>query len=249
MKFLFALLCIAVLRPATSVLARSSSAAPADTVAGHARMVRQLSETMCRQLSSDHTTSFAAMSSPAALQMTQELFVTAMKRDSVAFIALMATATEQGVSAQAVGQAVGKDVVVRLSQTCPAALPLIVRLTQTEQAKQAMANTVPDVSEAEKKVLQPLVTHLCAQLAAADARQPFAKRTAAQRGEVFTQLMQKEFVGGRPQLLKYYSAAQLNEVPRREEIGRKMAALMLAQSSCAGYLLLMGADEISKQKP
>ena len=247
MKFLLVLLCLVALRPTTKVYAANGGAAPVDTVAGHARMVRQLSEAMCTRLTSDHTTNFETMTTPAAMQMTQEMFITAMKRDSVAFIAMVTTASEQGQSAQSVGQEVGKDVVLRLSRICPAALPLIMRLSQTEQAKQAAAAKVPPVSETEKKALQPLANHICAQLATAETKQPFAKLLPEQRSALFATLMQKEFITNRAGLLRYYSAAQLNDQQRREEIGQKLAALMLQQNACTKYLLLMGVDEISKK--
>ncbi len=59
-------------------------------------------------------------------------------------------------------------------------------------------------------------------------------------------LLQQALIAGRPQLLHYYSAAQLSDPKRREEIGQKLAALMLQQPNCANYLLLIGVDEISK---
>ena len=247
MKFLLVLLCLVVLRPATKAHADTGGSAPVDTVAGHARMVRKLSEAMCAQLANDHTTNFETMATPAAMQMTQEMFVTAMKRDSVAFIAMITTASEQGQSAQLVGQEVGKDVVLRLSKSCPAAMPLILRLSQTEQAKQAVTAKVPPISEIEKKALQPLANHICAQLAAAETKQPFAKLLPEQRRALFTTLMQKEFIANRAGLLRYYSVVQLNDPQRQEEIGQKMAALMLQQNDCTKYLLLVGVDEINKK--
>lgn len=228
----------------TPVLARRC--APADTVAGHARIVRQLSEAMCAQLSSDHTTKFEALSTPEAMQMTQQLFITAMQRDSVAFMGMMTAAVAEGKEARAVGEVIGRDVVLRLGKMCPAAMPLILRISQTDQAKQAAAARLPVISDAERKCLQPLSANICAGIAAADAKQPFAKLQPAQRHVLFAGLMQQAFVAGRPHLLRYYSAAQLNDPKRREEIGQKLAGLMLQQTNCANYLLLIGTDEISK---
>lgn len=219
---------------------------PADTVAGHARMVRQLSEAMCTQLSNDHTTKFDALSTPEALQMTQKLFVAGMQRDSVAFIAMMTAAAAEGKEPRAVGETVGRDVVLRLSKMCPGAMPLILRISQTDKAKQAAAAQMPAISDAEKKCLQPLTNDICTGLAAADAKQPFAKLPPPQRRALLAGLMQQAFVAGRPQLLRHYSAAQLNDPKQREVIGQKMAALMLQQTNCANYLLLIGVDEISK---
>jgi len=246
MKFLFALLCVVVLRPINLTLAAGSSSVPVDTVAGHAHMVKVMSESMCAQLTNDHATNFATISTAEAMQLTQQLFVTAMKRDSVGFLAMVAKGSEQGITAQAVGQQLGHDVVIRLSKVCPVAMPLILRLSQTDQAKAAMADKIPAVSEVEKKALQPLTTRICAQLTAANAKNAFAKLSTTQRKDLFTKLMQEAFVVGRPQLLRHYTAAQLANPKKMEEIGQKMAALMLQQSDCAGYLLQMGADEMSK---
>ena len=244
MKPLLSFFCLLLV--AGTLPAPAHQLVPADTVVGHARMVRQLSEAMCAQLSNDHTTKFEALSTPQAMQMTQQLFVGAMQRDSVAFIAMMTTAGAEGKEPRAVGEVVGRDVVLRLSKVCPAALPLILRISQTDQAKQAALARMPAMSEAEKKCLQPLTNTICTGLAAADAKQPFAKLQPAQRHALFAGLMQQAFVVGRPQLLRHYSAAQLNDPRQREGIGQKLAALMLQQANCANYLLLMGADEISK---
>ena len=220
--------------------------APADTVAGHARLVRKLSQELCNKLSNDHKTNFAGLTTDQALQLTQQLFTEVMQHDSVAVLAMMAKGAQQNIQPQQVGQLLGRDMVVSLSKSCPASLPLIARLSQTEQAKQVIADQQPTISEAEKKALQPLATHLCAQLALADAKAPLAKQTPAQRSTLFTSLIKKEFTTGRPQLLRYYSAAQLADQPRMEEIGQKIAFLMLAQPDCATYILQMGADNTDK---
>lgn len=220
------------------------SGAPADTIAGHARLVRQLSQELCTKLSNDHTTKFADLTTDQAMQLTQQLFTEVMQHDSVAVLAMMAKGAQQNLQPQQVGQLLGRDVVVSLSKTCPASLPLLTRLSQTEQAQQAIAAKQPAFSEPEKKALQPLATHLCAQLALADAKTPIAKLTPAQRNELLVNLMKKEFTTGRPQLLRYYSTAQLADQARIKEIGEKMGILMLAQKDCASYILLLGADHV-----
>lgn len=219
---------------------------PADTVAGHAHLVRKLSQELCTKLTNDHTTNFATLTTDQAMQLTQQLFTEAMQRDSVAVLAMMEKGAKQNLQPQQVGQALGRDVVVSLSKTCLASLPLITRLSQTEQAQQAIIAQQPTISEAEKKALQPLATHLCTQLALADAKAPLAKQTPAQRNTLFTDLIKKEFATGRPQLLRYYSAAQLAEQTRMEEIGQKLAYIMMAQKNCAQYMLLLGADNVDK---
>ena len=249
MKQLLFIYLIGLLALTNRAVAAPGITVPADTVAGHGRMVRLLSEAMCTHLGNDHTTAFDKMTSPAARQMTQQLFVAAMQRDSVVFIALIIEGTKQGKTAQVVGQELGRDVIITLGHNCPAALPLIVRLSQTAEVQKLAADKIPAITEVEKKILQPLATRICAQLTAVDAKESFGKLPAARRNAIFTSLMQKEFVAGRPQLLRYYSAAQLNDPQRRGEIGQKIAGLMLNQNSCSGFMILVGLDEMSKQKP
>lgn len=231
----------------SSAPAVSRPVAPADTVAGHARMVKKIHAAMCTSVSNDRTTAFDKMTPPDAMQYTQQLFVNAMQRDSVAFLALINSAAKEGKTSQAVGMQLGKDVVLLLSSTCPAALPLIVKLSQTEQAQQAAGSKMPVVTEAEKKILLPLAIRICTQLTAAEAKQAFAKRTPAQRTELFTGIMVKEFQAGRAQLLRYYSVAQLDDAEQRGEIGKKMASLMLERKDCGGYIMQLGVDALAKQ--
>ena len=220
--------------------------APLDTVAGHSRMVRKIHDAICTSITNDRAAAFDQMTPPDAIQYMQQLFVKAVQRDSVAFLALINSASKKGMSSQSVGMQLGKDVVVMMSRTCPAALPLITRLSQSEQAKQAAGTAMPVVTEVEKKVLQPITAKICTQLTAADAKQALSKRTPSQRNELFTTIMVKEFQAGRAQLLRYYSAAQLNDEQQRQEIGKKIGVLMLEEKGCGGYIVLIGADEISK---
>ncbi|WP_201984114.1 hypothetical protein [Hymenobacter rubidus] len=223
--------------------------APADTVAGHSRMVRKLSDAMCTGVTNDHTTNFAQLSPPAAMQLTQQLFVQAMKQDSAAFLAIITAGSKQGQTAQQVGQELGKDVVVRLARICPAAMPLVLRLGETAQAQQAAKTKLPTTTDTEKKVLQPLANHLCAQLDAATAKQAFEKMPVAQRGALFIKLIQQEFLANRTKLLTYYSKAQLDDDQQREEIGKKIGGLMVEQGTCAKYLVVVGMDYINESKP
>ncbi|MGI4740924.1 MAG: hypothetical protein ACRYG7_37630 [Janthinobacterium lividum] len=179
MKHLLLALCLGLLVLANPAQAARRPQAPADTVAGHARLVRKLSQELCTTLTNDHTTAFASLSTDQAMQLTQQLFTTAMQRDSVALLAMMEKAVQQNLAPQQVGQLLGRDVVVSLSKTCPASLPLLARLSQTEQAQQAMGAARPNVSETEKKILQPMATHLCTQLGAANAKAALANQTPA----------------------------------------------------------------------
>ncbi|MGI4759298.1 MAG: hypothetical protein ACRYF0_01235 [Janthinobacterium lividum] len=217
-----------------------ASTAPADTVVGHAQLVRQLSQALCTKLTNDHTTKFAALTSAQAMQLTQQLFTDAMQHDSVAVLAMMEKGAQQNLLPQQVGQLIGKDVVISLGQSCPAALPLITRLVQTEQGQQTLATQqAAAMSVAEKKVLQPLAAALCTQLALGDAKVPFASLSPSQRQQAVMAALQKAFKQNTPQLLKYYGNDQLDKKLRSGELDTKIGMLAPSQGKCAQYILLL----------
>lgn len=219
-------------------------AAPSDTVVGYAHLVRHLSREICAKLSDDHKTNFNSLTPTQAMEMTHQIFGAALKRDSTAVLALATTAAQQNISLQRVSKSLGSDVVLQLSQGCLASLPLLARFSQTEQVQQAMGANRPTSSDAENKVLQPIATRLCAQLAAINAETPLAKQTPTQRRTLLNHLTDKGLTESQTALLRYYSAAQLTDRSYREEIGYKVVLLMVAQPSCGPHVLLLGASEI-----
>lgn len=224
-----------------------ASIAPVDTVAGHASLVHKLSQALCNRLSSDHTTKFATLTSAQAMQLTQQLFTEAMQHDSVAVLAMMEKGVQQNMSPQQVGQLLGKDVVISLGQNCPASLPLITRLMQTEQGQQTLAaQQAAAMSAAEKKVLQPLAAALCTQLALGDAKVPFASLSPSQREQTFRAALQKAFKQNTSQLLAYYGQAQLDKKLRSGELDTKIGLLAPSQGSCGQYIILVKAPKPAK---
>lgn len=208
--------------------------APSDTVAGHAYLVRKLSQALCTKLTNDHTTNYVALTSTQAMQHTQQLFTEAMQHDSAAVLALMEKGTQQNLPPQQVAQLLGQDVVIALGRNCPASLPLITRLMQTEQGQQTLAaQQAAAMSAAEKKVLQPIAAALCSALALNDAKNPFAKLSPAQQQQTFGAALQKAFRQNTPQLRNYYGDAQLDKKLRSGELDTKIGLLTPAQGACA----------------
>jgi hypothetical protein len=232
---------------AFSTMAQASTA-PADTVMGHAHLVRQLSQALCTRLTNDHKTNFASLTSPQAMQLTQELFTEVMQHDSVAVLALMDKGAQQNLPPQQVAQLLGQDVVISLGRNCPASLPLITRLMQTEQGQQTLATQqAAAMSAAEKKVLQPIAAALCSELALGNAKKPFAKLSPAQQEQTLMAALQKAFKQNTPQLLKYYGNDQLDKKLRSGELDTKIGLLTPSQGACAQYMLVLKAAKLARQ--
>ena len=219
--------------------------APADTLAGHARLVRTISSSICAQLAEPGAPDVSRMSSPAVMAYGQELFIKAMQSDSASVIAMMTSAAERGMPPAQVGQQLGRDAMLNLTKSCPAARPLAVRLVQTEQGQQAMAAQMPALSPAERKVLQPIAAALCTDLNGRDAKAPFAKLTPEGRHQVFMAALHKAFKPQTAALLHYYGAAKLDAQLRSGELDGKIGSLMPSQGTCGQYLVLIGADRLN----
>jgi hypothetical protein len=215
-------------------------AAPTDTITGHAHLVRKLSQELCTKLTNDHTTKFADLTTNQAMQLTQQLFTDVMRRDSVAVLSMMEKGVQQNLPPQQVGQQLGQDVVLWLGRNCPAALPLITRLTQTEQYQRTLeAQQASAMSAAEKKVLLPIAAAVCTQLARGDAQVPFVSLLPSQREQTLMDDLEKALSEHRPQLLKYYGKAQLNKEILNGELYNKLGVLAASQEGCSQYLMLI----------
>jgi hypothetical protein len=220
----------------------SATTAPADTIAGHTQLVRKLSQALCTRLTNDHTTQFAALTSAQAMQLMQQLFTEAVQHDSVATLALLEKGVQQNLPPQQVVLLLGQDVVLLLGRNCPAALPLINRLTQTEEFQQVIAGQqATAMSEAEKKVLLPITAAVCTQLARGDAKVPFVSLLPSQREQIMMDALEEALNQHRPQLLKYYGKTQLNKQVLNGELYSKLGLLAPSQDGCVQYLMLIRA--------
>jgi hypothetical protein len=122
----FALLCQAAqARPLT---------APADTIQGHARMVRRMSQEMCTALNADHTTNFQTMTQEQAMAYIQKLLMPALMSDTTSLMNMARLGAQQNITPQDIGRMVGQDAFVMLRRDCPAVLPLANRFAQQPAA-------------------------------------------------------------------------------------------------------------------
>jgi hypothetical protein len=121
---------LALLSQATPAYAISRPTAPADTLMGHSRMVRRMSQEMCTALNADHTTNFQAMTQAQAMEYTQKLLMPALMSDSTSLMNMAQLAAQQNMTPQDMGRQLGQDAFMLLRRDCPAVLPLASRLAQ-----------------------------------------------------------------------------------------------------------------------
>jgi|GEM_PF-5395772 len=112
---------------------------PADTIEGHARMVRRMSQEMCTALNADHTTNFQTMTKEQGIAYIQKLLMPALLRDSASLMNMARLGAQQNLSPQDIGRMVGQDAFVVLRRDCPAVLPLANLFAQPPAAAPAPA--------------------------------------------------------------------------------------------------------------
>jgi hypothetical protein len=130
---------LALLSQAAPAQAAGRLTAPADTIAGHSRMVRRMSKEMCTALNADHTTNFQAMTKEQAMAYIQQLLMPALMSDSTSLMKMAQLGALQNMTPQDIGRQVGQDAFLMLRRDCPAVLPLANRFAQQPDAAPATA--------------------------------------------------------------------------------------------------------------
>lgn len=244
------LLLLAILVLSARGIAQASAPLPADTLPGHARLVRTISATLCAELSSPQAPDLDQLSPPAALQYAQKLFASALRRDSVQLHAMMKHAAPQGQSPTDVARLLGRDALLAAATTCPAAQTLAARLVQAGPVRQALAVRQPPLPPAEEQALLPVASALCHELQARNARAPFGKLTPAERQRVYMEAVQKSFRPQTAALNRFYGPAKLDALLRSGEFDGRVARLMASRGLCTEYLVLIGTDRPApRRKP
>ncbi|MBJ6108900.1 hypothetical protein JAO73_07765 [Hymenobacter sp. BT523] len=240
-----ALLLIGLLLAARPTAAQTAAA---DTVPGQARFVSRVAATLCTRIQeSGRTTKFESLTPKQADDLLMRLMMTSMSEQSTEYAALLAAARRQKLSSDKLGRAVGLGAVKQLSVSCPSSMSLFVRTSSAQKEMgESGAKALNDVSAEEKAVIQPLVDSICVKLRAEDARRPLQQRTAAERTELITTVMQGTIVKNMTPLMSIYSMEQLSNKDSMRAFGIKLAGIMMTQ--CPSYIIMLGEDA-KKGKP
>jgi hypothetical protein len=237
--FLFLLLLVG--RPAAAQVAT-------DTLPGQAKFARQMSVRLCTSIQeASKKQPFEQLSPKQADDLFMRLLMTSMGDQATEFSALLSAAHSRKMNTNKLGHDVGVMAMKQLSVDCPSSMSLLMR-TSSAQRELGSKNSksANDISADEKTVLQPMADTVCAKMAAEDARLPLKKRTAAQRTELMTTVMQTTVLKNISGLLTIYSMEQIQNKTSMEAFGIKLATLMMTQ--CPTYLIMLGEDKQKGQR-
>ncbi|TGE27526.1 hypothetical protein [Hymenobacter metallicola] len=212
-----------------------------DTLAGQGKLVRNLSATLCARLEEENKKKPLNTLTPEEGKslITSSLFAS-MSQHADQFTAFLEQATKNNGDSQAIGRAVGTDVILLLGRECQIAQGLIMRMGMNAyQGK-------PTISAKEQPLLQKMTVSVCEYMDKENQKAPLASRTPQERTDIMTQAMQSTFTIHEKAVKTIYGNQVLEKQADLELIGRKIALLMAEQ--CPGYLMQVSLDEVEKKK-
>lgn len=214
------------------------AAMPADTVAGQARFTHRLSAGMCDRLAQEsQKTDLSKLTGPESEALLKRVLLGAMGDNFTEFSGLMEKAPG---SAANLGRAIGEQAVLEMVQRCPSAGPLVARVGGLHSGASL------EITPAERPTLLAIAQAACRQLDAENAKQSFDKRTPAQRSDLLKQVLGSAFLKSSAELTAQYGDEVMADKAQGEEIGKKIALLML--EACPSYILQAGQDELARRR-
>lgn len=222
-------------------LAQTATAArwaPADTLKGQARFTRILSVGLCDKLTQDsQKTDFSKLPAAEMQETFEKLMLSVLSDHLSEFKALLAQLPTN--KSDALGEQISRDALLQMMHTCPAAGPIVAQLAS--QSIESKSELPAD----ERQVLLPIAQHACQQISASDAKTPLLKMSAAQRMKLMEQSLEDAVLVSEETLTQYYGEDAMDKEEQGEELGRKVALLMLQE--CPSFLVLMGADAVAEE--
>lgn len=212
---------------------------PADTVAGTGHFTHLVSVGMCARLAQEsQKTDLTKLTGAESEALLKRLMLGAMGDNFGEFTALLQLVGKE--KAESLGEAIGEQAVLEMVQRCPSSGPLMAKIGSSHLAGNL------DMSDAERSVLLPIAQAACQRLDAENTKQPFDKLTPAQRGAQIERILGGTLLSSSQALQEQYGEDAMGSTEQGEEIGKKVALLML--EACPTYILAVGRDELARNR-
>lgn len=238
MKHVFPFLLAVLLLSRPGVARPAPTAGPADTVRGQARLTRQLSASLCtRLLAESQRATFVALTPAQGQVLLARLLLGAAADNATAMTALLERVGP--TRSRALKRTLSADAMLQLAQQCPVASTLLAHLNQQEAG---MA-----VGDDERPTLLPVARLACRCLDTTTVRQPFAQLSPATRAALAGEAMRYAAHRNQEALLAQYGPALASDSTLSQQVGQKVALLML--EVCPAYLLQLNRDRQAAAAP
>ena len=238
MKHSVRLYIVALVAGLLTAPAAHAATAPADTVAGQARFTHRLSAGMCDRLAQEsQKADLSKLTGTESEALLKRVLLGAMGDNFTEFSGLMEKAPG---SAAGLGRAIGERAILEMVQRCPSAGPLVAKVGGLH------SGTSLEITPVERPTLLAIAQAACKQLDAENAKQPFDTLTPAQRSDLLKQVLGGAFLKSSAELTTQYGDEVMADKAQGEEIGKKIALLML--EACPSYILQAGQDELARRR-
>lgn len=210
--------------------------APPDSLPGQARLIKSLSAAMCSKAEEEEKKRpLRGLTPEEGKALFLQIMLASMSEHADQISSLMtANKISNPKKANAFGEVIGKEAVMRLAKECSASQPLIMQVGLAE------VKDKPAITVEEKQALTPIADDICQRFDAEKAKPSFAQLTAQARSELMQQRMQGAVLKHLEELSDFYGLKTVQSASEMEKIGVKIAFLMAEQ--CPDHLTQMGLD-------
>ena len=219
-------LALALRAPAQSI----STALPPDTVAGHARLLRIMSEGYCEKLqAASQRLNFRSMKTGESDKMVRKLTTELLLENRSQFLLLRKQVARP--QRRLYFSLLGRDALLRMADTCPSAPTFLTDLNY-----EGLTDKSP-MSAAERAVLLPITEEVCQRIMVEDARQSLARQSEADAKAVISAAIRESIQAHAADLNSYYGNDIMNDSQRLGDASERMGLLMFEK--CPRYLLML----------
>ncbi len=233
MKHAFRLILAGLTAGLLSTLTAAATPTPTDTLLGQAHLVRRMSAGMCDRLTKEsQKIDLAKLTSAESEALFKRILLKTMGENYAEFNALLEKA---GTTSQAeLGRIINEQSIIEIAQRCPIASTLMVKVSERH------AGISTEITPAERPTLLAITRAVCKQLDEENAKKPFSNLTPAQRGALLQRVLVGTCLKSADELMAQYGDEVMEDEAQGEEIGKKIAVLMV--EVCPVYILQAGQE-------
>ncbi|RYY14417.1 MAG: hypothetical protein EOO36_14295 [Cytophagaceae bacterium] len=207
-----------------------SAALPPDTVAGHAQLLRAMSEGLCEKLdAASQRLDFKALPSAQSDKLMRKLTNELVLENRAQFEQLRKRVARP--RRRLYFSLLGREAILRMADTCPSAGTFLTDLNYEGRSDKS------PLSDAERAMLLPITEDVCQRLSVENARVPLARRSEAETKLVVGAAIRESLQAHAADLNKYYGHDIMDNPLYLGNAGERMAMLMFGR--CSSYLLML----------
>lgn len=229
LRYLLFVAAVATL-PFRSAFSQTGSFIQGDTVLGHAHILRVMSEDLCARFEEESKrTDFSQLTIPQSDKLTTGLILSVVGGRFDEFQTITERIPKR--KRDAYGKKMGREALLRMAATCPAAHLFLADLNY-----QGLTDKSP-ITKEERAVLQPIAQATCQRINDENNRQPLESRSTQERNSAIVNALQASILISAPELRTFYGDDVITNQERVGNMSERVALIMY--NFCPEYLLML----------